>query len=70
MPWLLKALLLVLKTKRGRELLLAGGTGAAGIVRSERARRLYARAWEAAADPRPRRKAARVVRKAACAVKR
>ena len=70
MPWLAKALLLVLKTKRGRELLLAGGTGAAGIVRSERARRLYARAWEAAADPRPRRKAARIVRNAAASIKR
>jgi hypothetical protein len=70
MPWLVKALLLVLKTKRGRELLFAGGLGAAEIARSERARRFYARAWDVAADPRPRRKAARLVRSAADRIKR
>jgi hypothetical protein len=65
MPWLVKALLLALKTKRGRELLFAGGIGAAEIARSDRARRFYAKAWAAAADPRPRQKAARLVRNAA-----
>jgi hypothetical protein len=49
MPWLVKALLLALKTKRGRELLLAGGVGALDLARSKRARELYAKAWEAAA---------------------
>lgn len=70
MPWLAKALFLVLKTKRGRELLFAGGIGAVEIARSERARKLYARAWEVAADPRPRQKAAGVFRAAAGRVKR
>ena len=70
MPWLVKALLVVLKTKRGRELLLAGGIGAAEIARSERARRFYARAWDVAADPRPRQKAARLMRNAADRIKR
>jgi hypothetical protein len=70
MPWLLKVLLLALKTKRGRELLLAGGVGAVEIARSKRARELYARAWEAAADPRPRQKAAGLVRSAAGRIKR
>ena len=70
MPWVVKALLLILKTKRGRELLLAGGTGAAEIIRSERALRVYTRAWEAATDPRPRQKAARLVRSAAAGIKR
>ena len=65
MPWLAKALLLALKTKRGRKLLLAGGLGAVDIARSRRARELYVRAWEAAASPRPREKAAGLVRKAA-----
>jgi hypothetical protein len=65
MPWLAKALLLALKTKRGRELLFAAGVGAIDIARSERARELYARAWEVAADPRPRRSAAGLVRNAA-----
>ena len=70
MPWLVKALLLALKTKRGRELLLAGGVGALDLARSKRARELYARAWEAAVDPRPRQKAAGLVRTAAARVKR
>jgi hypothetical protein len=70
MPWLVKALLLALKTKRGRELLFAGGLGAVDIARSERARALYARAREAAADPRRRQKAAGLVRDAAARLKR
>jgi hypothetical protein len=49
MPWLVRAVLLALKTKRGRQLLLAGGTGAIDLARSKRARELYARAWKAAA---------------------
>jgi hypothetical protein len=65
MPWLAKALLLALKTKRGRELLFAGGMGALEIARSKRARELYARAWEAAAESRPRQRAAGLVRNAA-----
>lgn len=49
MPWLAKALLLALRTRRGRKLLLAGGMGAIDIARSTRARRLYGRAREMAA---------------------
>jgi hypothetical protein len=70
MPWLVKALLLALKTKRGRKLLFAGGIGAVDLARSKRARELYARALEVAADPRPRQKAAGLVRNAADRVKR
>ena len=47
MPWLLKALLLALKSRRGRELLFAAGLGAVEAARSERARGLYARAANA-----------------------
>lgn len=65
MPWLAKALLLALKTKRGRELLFAGGLGAVEIARSKRARELYARAWDVVGDPRPRQKAAGLIRNAA-----
>jgi hypothetical protein len=54
MPWLAKALLLALKTRRGRELLLAGGLGAVEMARSERARELYARARGVAAELRLR----------------
>ena len=70
MPWLAKALLMALKTKRGRDLLLAGGIGAIEIARSKRARELYVRARQLAADPRPRQKAAGLVRNAAGRVKR
>lgn len=70
MPWLVKALLLALKSKRGRELLLAGGMGAIELARSERVRELYARAREAATDPRPRAKAAGLVRDVAGRVRR
>jgi hypothetical protein len=70
MPWRVKALLLALKTKRGRELLFAGGLGAVEIARSKRARRFYAGAWEVATDPRPRRNAARLAREAADRFKR
>jgi len=70
MPWLAKALLLALKTKRGRELLFAGGMGAIEIARSKRAHELYAKAWAMATDPRPRQKATGLVRNAAGKVKR
>jgi hypothetical protein len=70
MPWLAKALLLVLKTKRGRELLLAGGMGAVEIARSERARELYARARQVAVDPRLRQKGTGLARTAVARVKR
>ncbi|HZT84021.1 MAG TPA: hypothetical protein VE984_01190 [Gaiellaceae bacterium] len=64
MPWLAKALLLALKTKSGRQLLLAGGIGALDIARSERARALYAKAW-GLGDPRHRQKAVSLLRDAA-----
>ena len=70
MPWLVKALLLALKTKRARELLFAGGIGAFEVARSEKARALYARAWRAASDPRPRRKAVALARDAAARYRR
>jgi hypothetical protein len=70
MPWLAKALLLALKTRRGRELLFAGGIGALDIARSKRARELYARAWEAASDPARREKAVELAQRAADTVRR
>lgn len=70
MPWLVKALLLGLKTKRGHELLFAGALGAVEIARSDRARRFYAIARGAAADPRPRKNAARVIRSVASRIRR
>ena len=65
MPWVAKALLLALKSRRGRELLFAGAVAAVELAQSERARELYAKVREAATDPRPRKVAAETVRKAA-----
>jgi hypothetical protein len=42
--WILKALLVVAKSRRGRKLLLAAGVGAAELARGDRARNLYAQA--------------------------
>lgn len=52
MPWLVKGLLLAFRTKRGRQLLLAGGMGAIEIARSKRARDLYGRARRLATNRR------------------
>ena len=70
MPWLVKALLLALKTKRGRELLFATAAGAFEIAQSKRARALYAKARHAASDPRARQKAAALGRMVAAKVSR
>jgi hypothetical protein len=70
MPWLLKALVLALKSKRARDLLIAGALGAVEIARSERARELYAHARDAAADAAPRQKAGRLAKEAVVTAKR
>jgi hypothetical protein len=70
MPWVVKGLVLALKSKRGRELLFAGALGAFELARSDRARKVYEKAWSAATDPRPRVFAASAVHKAAQRVKR
>ena len=44
MPWLIKGLLILAKTRRGRELLFAGGLAAVELARGDRARKLYAKA--------------------------
>jgi hypothetical protein len=63
-PWLLKALLLAARSKRGRELMFAGALAAVEFARSERARKLYGDARSLVRDPRPRERAAEVVRRA------
>jgi hypothetical protein len=44
MPWLLKALLILVKSGRGRRLLFAVGLGAIELARGERTRKLYGKA--------------------------
>jgi hypothetical protein len=41
MPWILRALLLVARSKRGRKLLVACALGALELAQSEQARKLY-----------------------------
>jgi len=43
--WLLKALFLLGRTRRGRRLLVTTWVAAAEVARSERARELYAKAY-------------------------
>ncbi|MGZ4257149.1 MAG: hypothetical protein ACXVRE_05225 [Gaiellaceae bacterium] len=65
MPWLVKALFVLVKTRRGRELLFAVGLGAFELARHERARKLYAQARATVTDPALRRTVTRYARKAA-----
>lgn len=44
MPWIVKALFLLARTRRGRKLVLAAGLGAIELAQSEQARKLYATA--------------------------
>jgi hypothetical protein len=70
MLWLLKGLLVALKSRRGRRLLFLGVTGAIKLVRSERARVAYAGALKVAMDPRPRRTATATARRLGAKLKR
>jgi hypothetical protein len=45
--WILKALLVVARSRRGRKLLVAAGLGAVEVARGDRARNLYAQARSA-----------------------
>lgn len=47
MPWILKGLFVLVKTRRGRKLLFAVGVAAFELVQSDRARTLYGKALAA-----------------------
>jgi len=63
MPFLVKGLLIALRSAAGRKLLLAAAVGVVEVARSDRARAAYAKARELATDPEVR----RAVRKHAAA---
>jgi hypothetical protein len=44
MPWILKGLFILAKTRRGRRLLFGAGLATIELARGERARKLYAKA--------------------------
>jgi len=43
-PWIVKGLFILVKTRRGRKLLFAAGLAAIELAQSDRARKLYAKA--------------------------
>jgi hypothetical protein len=63
-PWILKALLLVAKSKRSRELLFTGTLAAVELAKSDRAQKMYGEARTRLADLRTRAYGSDVVRKA------
>jgi len=69
MPWILKGLFILVKTRRGRELLFAVGLGVFEVVRSDRARTLYAKARTSVTDPTVRQTLARYARRAVQAIR-
>ena len=44
MPWIVKGLFILVKTRKGRELLFAAGLGIIDLAQGESARKLYAKA--------------------------
>ena len=69
MPWIVKALFVLVKTRRGRRFLFSVGLTAVELARHERARKLYAQARARVTDPATRETLARYARKAAKAIR-
>src|SRR6266550_1856140 len=69
MPWLVKALFILAKTRRGRRLLFAAGLTVIELARGDRARKLYARAWTSVSDPAIRQGLTQNARRAAQAIR-
>lgn len=70
MPLIVKALLVLAKTRRGRKLLFFVGLTAIDLAQSERARKLYAKARASVNDPAVRQTVTRRARKVAQAIRR
>jgi len=62
MPWLLKALFVLVKTRRGRKLLVATGIAAVELAQSERAQKLYAKALASVDEQALKRRARRLAK--------
>jgi hypothetical protein len=70
MPWIVKALFILVKTRRGRRLLFATGLAMVELARGERARKLYATARTTVTDPALRETLRQNARRAAQAIRR
>jgi hypothetical protein len=69
MPWILKGLFLLVKTRKGRELLFAAGLGVIELAQGDSARKLYAKARTTVNDPTVRQTVTRGLRRASRAVR-
>jgi hypothetical protein len=69
MPWILKGLLVLAKTRRGRRLLFAAGLATFELVQGERARKLYAKARTTVTDPAVKETVTRSARRVAHAIR-
>ena len=69
MPWIVKGLFILIKTRRGRELLFAAGLAVIELAQDDRARKLYARAQTRVSDSTATRVLARNARRAVRAIR-
>jgi hypothetical protein len=51
MPWIVKGVVVLARTRKGRKLLLAAGLGLLDLAQSDQARKLYATARTKVIDP-------------------
>lgn len=54
MPWIVKGLFALARSRRGRKLLLSAGLGVIELAQSDQARKLYAKARAKVIDPAAR----------------
>jgi len=69
MLWIVKGLLILAKTRRGREVLFAAGLTAIELARGDRARKLYAKALRRVNDQAVKQTVTRSVRRVAQAIR-
>jgi len=69
MPWIVKGLLILAKTRRGRKLLFAVGLTAIDVAQSDRARKLYAKTRTSVGDQALRQRVMRGARRVAQAIR-
>ena len=68
-PWIVKGLFILVKTRRGRELLFAVGLAAIELVQGDRARTLYAKARASVNDQAVKQTVTRSARRVAQAIR-
>jgi hypothetical protein len=69
MPWIVKGLFIMAKTRRGRELLFAAGLAAIELAQGDRARKLYAKARTSVNDQAVKQTVTRSARRVAQAIR-